>query len=526
MPNLVLDLDALPPPLIREYDASSEDANMGTKYQVTAQQLYAREKAGEILAMVDQRRQVTPQMVTSPVNPWRVTHHDTMSVALRGILEDAVPRPSGLRAFENVSEPPIVRLTQSHKTIYSSHPEHTLHPDILQKTRPSSDTTLTGIESLVVRGDPRRRPDFIKEVRSQSGIPPHTTKNEQNLLRWMMVKQEAGHLSRNADARSRSRPPTSNEVVQALESQESIAGVRRIVFQCIAGGMDVNRARTSRDADTSKKIPVVIRDACARILDRSGSETRHQDILGFVNNLAQAVPRHGKDLSDCILGLRLRCLAEMGLLDFTAQALEAPADGVAKLTKSTDVAIAEDVKITLETWAQALEKSDGLQTASQRRQLFRIASPTAAAGNRDASLQSILSQIPERSSKSRACKPYITLLGCLGAPRTLYMEWKGLVRDLKGNDDEDEIATHFLRSLFTAARKLESNPQGSVSTMDLGQCVALDEKSICSREEELSIGGGSEKEAPPSIAFQTLDDVMHLPFDRCIAAVRKYCQQY
>lgn len=523
MPDLVLDLDASPPSRVREYDASSEDTDMNLRYEATESQLQARKRAGEVRDMVNQRRQVTPQMVTSLINPWRVTQHDIMSVALRGVTAKVVPQASDVPSSEDRRNPRIVRLTQSHKDHYASDPTQAMHLAALRKSRPSPEVTLTAMDAFIVKGDPRRNPDFVKDLHLHSGIPVSTTKNNMNLLRWMMVKHEAGNLSRNAEAINKNHFLTPGEVVQALMSQKSLAGVRRIVFQCLAGGVDVNDPEAHGIGETSRTIPSAIRDACLRFMNRPRPVARPQEVLTFVNNLAQAVPHSSKDMLASILGIRLRCLAEMCLFDFTAQTLGASADSINKLAKSTTVDMAEDLAVTLETWNQVLETSDGLQEVSARRQLFRLVTGCSAS-NHHASLRHMLSQVSGHSnSKSRACIAYITLLGRLGALRTLHKDWNLHVSDLRSHNDADSIAAHLIGALSPAARRLDSGHAGSISSMDLAECIALDEQFIGAREES-SANGGSEKKTLPAISFQALDDIMARPFDQCMAAVQCYSQ--
>jgi hypothetical protein len=457
----------------------------------------------------------TPAMMTSLVSPWRVTDHDVMSVALRGVLDDSIPQTGTVQTSADSSEPRIVRLTQHHKDMYAAKSERTIHPDALRDAHESYNTTFTGIEGLVVGGDPRRSPDIIKEVRSRSGIPPHVARDEKNLIRWMLVHREASLHTQNRDVRRSKRQPLHpDELAQALEAQESATSLRRLVF------LSLTSVKDKTFNGEWAMVPVAIRDACARVLSHPDPDTRHQEILAFVNSLEQTLH---KDASSghwaWISTIRLRCLAELRMLDFTEQALEASTNALGTLSGTTrSLDIAEDIEATLHAWLSALDTSvSDLRAGNTQRhqQLFRI---LTGAGDRSASLRSMLSEtaIPCRDRRWRAWKPYLTLLGRLGATRTLWKEWKGLAR---GFGQHDELATHFLGALSTAAAMIGSKNLAPIANMDLAQCTAEDEKTVGSRKERSK---EPKDETPPqAITFQAMDDLMGLPFDKCIAAVQE-----
>lgn len=514
MPDLLLDLDALPPGQVREFNASNEDVDLELNYQFTERELQAQDKVGEIVAKVHEGRKVDPGAVSSLLNPWRVTDHDIMSVALRGVLQDTARQTSELQPSGDRSAPPIVRLTQSHRPPPASRSDQTVHPESLQESRTLPDATGTGLSSHVAANDPRRRPDIVREVQSQSGIPSYASKNETNLIRWMLVKQEAGFASQSPDMKV--TYPT-EMVAEVLRSQDSVSGVRRILFQCIAGGVDV---------EISRILPIAVRDTCAQIMDAHRlDDTCHRETLVFVNNLAQALPRLNEDWQIAILGIRLRCLAQLGQPGLTRHILEASRSGRSTLIEKTEVDIAGDVAATLETWALVLDRNDSLQTVAERRLVFRIA---ANLGETDASLRHILSKAPSGESKFRACKAYITLLSRLNAARVMYRSWKDMIRESGRVEDADDPASLFLTALYNASKNVDLKGQASNTMQDLAMCATLDEESIGPREDELSNEKRSKDGVEPAksytIPYRVLDDMMHLPFGECIAAVQKYCE--
>lgn len=518
MPDVVLDLDAQPASLVREFDASDEEgAGAEIEFDAVRRRRRARDAVGEILTMVGERRRTTPAMMTSLVNPWRVTDHDVLSVALRGVLDGSIPQTGTVQPSEDGSEPRIVRLTQHHKDMYAAKSEQTIHPDALRDPHEPYKATLTATENLVVGGDPRRSPDIIKEVRLRSGIPPHVARDEKNLIRWMLVHREASLHTQNRDVRrSKHQPVDPNELAQALEAQESAASLRRLVFLSLASVKD------KTFIGEWATVPTAIGDACIRILRQSKPDTRHQEILAFVNSLEQNLH---EDASSghwaWISAVRLRCLAELRMLDFTEQALRASASSLSKLSSTRGFDIVEDIEATLHSWLSALNDSVGNLSAGntqRRQQLFRI---MTGSGDRVASLRSMLSEaaLPDKDSRWRAWKPYLTLLGRLGATRTLCKEWEGLARDF---GQHDQLATHFLGALSTAAATMDSKNLAPIANMDLAQCAAQDEKTIGSREERSKDEEVPKDETPPeAISFQAMDDLMGLPFDKCIATVQE-----
>lgn len=512
MPNLILDLDAASSRKVREY--TDEDCKqIGELFSVSKKKRRASETITELRKLVKDSRKATLSMASDTTNLWRVSNHDIMSVAVRGALEDAGARPI-FASSSNGVRLPISKLSQSHGYGYVS------------SNRQVSGQPSDGAKNDMEGVDFHRKTGLLKEVCLKNGVPGHAIKSEEQLMRWMLVKKESlDHARSNSDQ----PPPTPIQIADALRSQQSIAGIRRLVFQSLKAGFDWG-TDSNRNTQTKINLPLELKNACMRILDGRNPGVPHQEALTFINNVAQAVPHACGEFKACIFAIRLRCLAAMGLTDFTAAQFRH--DASADLCDSS-VDVWRDIGATIDLWIVALQENHALEVGSQRQQLFEIVTGVGQSGQAlDICIRSILFHPKARTDRLQAYTAYITLLGHLGAARTLWKEWSTLVPSLAvltGKDKKDvseshmdSISTTFFGALLTAAKGLDGSHNAPAKSTGLEECATLDWQSISStrvstNEKRTSSGEGSAK-----VGFSAMDEMMKLPFDRCVEAIRRY----
>lgn len=527
MPNLVLDLDEAPPGKVREFSAEDKD-RFRRDYTTTKRRAATQMRVSDFEALVRSTRKATRDIESKPTNPWRVTDHDVMSVALRGFLDYADPREATAAAAASSEAEPgfrISRLTQSLTKDYASVPQQTTHHDIQRHGSEDANATAAESKDLIDRADPRNKPDPIKQVRKRNGIPLHATKQDELLLRWLLAKQERLHQMQSTQGQA---SPTSDEVIAALQSERKTTGLRRIIFQWLAANAKSSAPKEKR-ARQEDKVPKEMRKACVEIMNGQVSGTISQEILTLVNNIERRMPRRTPAWEACIAGLRLRCWAALGLVDYNYAFLLKDVNETVWRGK-TD--ITEDAKAALELWTVALQENDGLRTTGARKQLFSLVTGATAEGKDKVKvpLRALLfrSSTPgDQSTRLRPYEAYINLLGHFGATRTLWKEWNEtthLLSDAKDTHDGAGVtgtstmwSTIFFRALSRAARISGPRPDLPES-VSLDECARLDLEALGERQDhayaETLDGGEGQAEAISS----TMDSIKDVSFEQCMKA--------
>lgn len=303
--NLVLDLDAEGIEGVREF-APEDHERLEEAYALSDRRKAVRDTLAKFDAQIKESREAALETVLNSATPWRITGHDLLSLAFRGSM---VRIGSQLSKSEhrNPGYFPLSAITQSHMGGY--HPDQTRLPQ--SKKRFGLDTELTETQNLLGQSAPGRKANFINQVCSYNGIPPHAMADEKLLLRWLMLRRN------NIKYTKRERnepPPTPVEIAVALRKQKSIGGVRRLVFLCFDAGVDFSAFHFHvRGSKKPTNLALEIRGACTRILRETTGVSRYYEALTFVNNLQQRYQLNEPDMEACIRELQLECKAMLHL---------------------------------------------------------------------------------------------------------------------------------------------------------------------------------------------------------------------
>jgi hypothetical protein len=299
MPNLILDLDAASSHKIREYTAE-DSKQIGEFFSISEKSRRASQTITKLETLVKDSRKASLNMASDTTNPWRVSNHDIMSIAIRGALNDAGTL-SHLTSSSDGKGLRVLKLSQSHKEGYASNRQEIFG----HSSAAAENDTYTKLGQVAEDDKSRRKSDRLRKICLANGIPGHASKSEEQLMRWMLVKRESlGY----AKSKMNQSPPTAVQLAHALRSQHSIAEIRRVVFHSLQAGFDWG-ADSSQKTKNTRNLHLELEDACVRCLDGRHSGDSHREALIFINNLTQAVPHVGKDLEICISALRQKCLS-------------------------------------------------------------------------------------------------------------------------------------------------------------------------------------------------------------------------
>ncbi|KAL6869427.1 hypothetical protein ACO1O0_000753 [Amphichorda felina] len=470
MPNLVLDLDAAGGRHVREFNQGDE-ASLADTWSQTPRRKAVRARMSWMLSNVGTSRSRTLEMKAKKTHPMHITDYDITSAALRGLTigmeerKDLFPswqggglqNHSGTEEHKEVGQEDhpgrlvVTALSQMDLRVRDRLPT-AASPAAQELVHPSSD--VSGIKHLIKEGDPRKRPDYMRNLRMDNGIPLYTSKNDEQLIRWVMLRQYNSNYTREMEKHT---PPGRAEVVKAINSLPSpyvmrrhVFSIRRIIFQSLATG-----ANLRVDGTRGRNVPLAIRDYIARVLDKfADNYPPHFDVLTFANNLAERLPDRDGDMAAALFSLRLRALAGMGLLGPTSAQLE---QGVTSEMWDSGVDLMGDVSAAMFSWSLNLQQNPVLQTQDGQRNLFSILTGFGETGvTTSTSLRSLI--LDPRSHKGEnpniarltVFGQYIEMLGTLKASRTLWMEWKSASGLLQAAQEEDLEQKDALVSYITS----------------------------------------------------------------------------
>ena len=566
MPDLVLDLDAEGATGVRE--ATQEDLKRHDfAYGRSPRRKAVMARIIQIKSLVGVARTKAERMDKDSITPLRVMDFDIMSTALRGLalgaderkqvyrswrsqsagkLDDPVdtdePQPSNESQPSKDSDGPAMFAIEDFSHIS---PKHTANlpaaaNEATQELVQSGDSASV-IKHIIDQGDPRARPDYMRSLRDDNGIPSYAVKNDEQLLRWMMVRRHNGTQARG------NQPPSPADIVKRLESvggphitRRTIFGIRRVIFQSIAAGADL---RVTKDGRSAGNVPLTVRNLVAGILEKFERKyPPHLNVLTFVNNLAARLPEKDGDMAAALFALRLRALAGMGLTHLAAAQLE---QGINSDVWDSEVGVLSDVAGAMDSWRLGLDQNPVLQTEDGRRQLLRILAGFGEAGMAlSTSYRSLM--LDPRSAKGEsyphnarltAFGRYIDLLGSLGAVRTLWKEWRKGTQLLKQAEKEglleEDGAAYFVTACFNRALLVAINI-GDLSTgissasitgePTLEDCAATDCRSIRSVDAE-SVQNDDENGEATRLSWvkrKEFTDMMDLPLKDWLEKVRKW----
>ena len=485
MPDLVLDLDAAGSNHVRE--STQEDvAHQISKWKASEKQLSVRKRMKQLAVALGLARSNALQVTLTPTHPMHIADQDIMSAALRGVMDSekkAWP-PQQVEVEAPSNRLVITALSQRHRDLVKDR-----FPDAAKIATPPTQVEDDGIRSklgvILGRGDPRRRPDYMRQLRISNGISSSAMEEDETLIRWLLLRDDNNSFVKKT---CNHQPPTVASVISAIAKvapksapmRRDIHNVRRVVFRSISLGSLLGADK--RLTASKQSVPLAIRDACAQVLDFfADNHAPHYEVLIFANNLHHRLPHATEDMAACIYGLRLRSLAGLGMTDLTISHLEATDPKIF----ARRVHIIGDVKAAMQYWALGLKANSILHTPDSRQQLFRALSGLGLSNYQMVNSYRGLIQYAE-GSKDPDAQPacmetfgeYLMLLGQLGAINTLRKEWDWLSESLKSMD----VHTYFDLALDDALKVVGgSDGSDDVKNKSLQDCAMEDYRAIGSR---------------------------------------------
>ncbi|KAM0265205.1 hypothetical protein ACHAQJ_000358 [Trichoderma viride] len=495
MPDLLLDLDADGSRFVRPVD-EADDERLERKWDVNPKRLAVQDHLKELQKQILESRRKAEDILSNPANIWRLSSHDILSAALRGTT---------------------TAVNETHSAMMISEASH-------------------GSGEVTPRQDSRS----IETLCRENGIPSLAMQDDRILLEWMWLRYK--NLKRSVTNRSE-EPLSPSQLSAALEDQASITGIRRLVFHSLKlaetaktyfpkqkGTVD----RLTSEPDVSHEI----RNACLTILTQHPDKAAaHLEILGFIGNLAARLSLHGRNVGPALTGLALRLSAAAGVTGAISEWLHR---GIVDNTWEQYAAPSSDVAETLRILIQNLRgpEKGGLYAVHDRQLLFQLLTGIderhSLSGDSFRSLS--LFYLSEQSKVSTdeafgTYESYITLLGHLGATRTLWKEWHvsrpAVMRFLKPNGDVKRLETLYEASLRSALDVVAPMDTTGLPDMELGECVALDYHSIGAQDTNSWFANGREtatSNKPNSSAFSRLPS-FSLPLDEWITKLDEAIRQ-
>ncbi|KAM4054642.1 hypothetical protein HRG_005468 [Hirsutella rhossiliensis] len=436
--DLLLDLDAEGASSVRPY-ADEDELRMSAKWAVTPERAAVRARVEQFKEQIHASRLGALKSLLRPASARLISPHDIFSAALSG-----APAPSGPE----------------------THAAHDESANLPPRTRGDLDT-----------------------VCLDNGIPPHALQDDEQLLRWMMLRRDVLQVSRREHE---SEPPTRAQLSNALRHQTSLSGIRRVVFQSIAAGTFIGsfaKQRTIRSAMTSR-----IRRACDGVLNQTLTRrSTALETLAFIGNLSARITQPERSVGTPLCGLALHLSAEVGDIEAMSQWLQRgyrhKAWGERKM--------AADVQLALASFPPLLSDDCGtgqLQQARDRQHLFRVLTGVDAEGQvAPESLRDVvmhyLSGACEAMPRTRLAmyESYVMLLAQLGAARLLWTEWRvsaphaRKLYDSKGGIVET-VAAIFQKALCQLAHSAAASDHSTPRHLTLEECARLDHGAVAAQE--------------------------------------------
>jgi hypothetical protein len=545
MPDVVLDLDMQDRSGVREFGWADEQKFL-EQWRESPKRTKLRSELSAFSKEVEISRERAGKVVSDPTNPWRITDHDILSVALRGFMPSNTMMSEGRKGLWQENHP-ITTLSQSR-----------LDEADIQAARATAESAKLETEAteagdvnlvhdkesktqrdMLVLLDSRREPDVLHEVVSRNGIPRSVVRSDERLLRWMITRRINLDYAKHKSAE---QPPSTAKMNVALrqhilrrsnpELNFNIA--RRLVSQCLEAGTDITTKE--EDAGRATSIFKAIQDICLETNHRYSKKVpRHAELLAFSATLESRFPTLDPDMRACIFHLRLMSLSGLGWLERTADHIQG---GHTSQTWFGMPRIPEGLKLALEYWNSHAQKDVFVDDLSSRQLLLRTLTGVGEDGSTsEFSFRSmILRQQKGRSPSSHLERletfgSYIRVLGQLGAVRTLWKEWTTTVPDLKamvvekGRWNED-VARGLASTFWEAiASSLYTNETVDVDVESLSweACAQHDYNCIRPRT-SITEGSGGTKVSQEQKKLQTFEllELLQIPVDEWIIKAQEF----
>ncbi|KAF7550805.1 hypothetical protein G7Z17_g5456 [Cylindrodendrum hubeiense] len=492
--DLLLDLDDVDSKHVRPF-TQDDAAQLKKTWAVDVTRKRFETRLGEADEQMYRSRSKAFEISSNPVNAWRLTSHDILSVALRGA--------------------PATPLIGSGEA-----------------QRGNADA-LTACEAL----DQRQRLGILHTVCCENGISDHALENDELLLQWLKSRQrllQLGHQWSHV-------PPTPLQFCTALKEQNTIAGVRRLVSQCLSSGLKATLFQTPPKIGNEKPgkayadLETDVRKACVNILDRCQPEYPGcVETLAFLGNLRQRMSLDGAHIRGPLCGLGLRLSASIANSEAT---LEYLGFGFKHniWTKRAQLMM-EDVVFALETYSHHLttpSEAPPLDISGRETLLQAL----TGIGEQDEvspeSFRSLVLLFLEKSTgeeAGRAQRAYIAILGKLGAVATLWKEWRlmggGFERSTQTGqylprEDGIKVAEDIVAAAEAALSVVALGSEAVPAHLGLAGCAMLDLRSIEVQNPDAWLG--NEEDARPMEGFRDGDTraALDLPLDGWLDAVQR-----
>ncbi|KAF4506882.1 hypothetical protein G6O67_006919 [Ophiocordyceps sinensis] len=470
--NLLLDLDAEGAANVRPY-SDEDELRIGSKWAVTPERAAVRAKVDQIKDQIHASRVGALKSLLRPASAWLISPHDLLSTALLGPPASGAKQDAG-----NGSVNPLPPRTRE------------------------------GLET-VCRGN---------------GIPPHALEDDEQLLRWMILRHDVLQVSRRKS--SSSEAPSRAQLSNALRHQTSLSGIRRVVFQSISAGIFIGsfaKEQTIRSAMTSR-----IRRACDGVLSQTASRrSTALEILAFIGNLSARITQPERSVGTPLCGLALHLSAEVGDVEATSQWMQRGYKHNAWGERKT----AADVQLALASFSPLLSHGLGtgrLQQTQDRQHLFRLLSGVDVEGHMaPESLRGVmmhyLSGACEAMPRTRLAmyESFLMLLAQLGAARLLWTEWRvsaphaRKLYDSKGGIVES-VAAIFQRALCQLFHSVAAARHVTPPDLGLEECARLDHDDVAAQAP-----GSWRRVSAPDVGVDEAMPPFDLPLDEWMEAVKK-----
>lgn len=448
--DLLLDLDAEDCKYVREFTETDEtQAEKRAKDDPTRKRIQGQLESFKEQLYWSRRKHF--EVTSQASNVWRLGTHDILSAALQGS--------------------PKTSLSPSSHT-----------------NRSGSATTQDDVEVV-------ESADATPWIFLENGLPTQGRKNDETLMTWLRLRQNAiESRQRYSDTRQ-----TLGQVKTALSQQNSIAGIRRLVFQSLSSGHD--------EKAISHPLSAELRTACLNALDQTGStQSGIQEVLALLGSLNERLSTNQSHLGGPLCGLGLRLSAQILKPEITLEYLWL---GFLPYSWGHDSETRGDILYTLMTYSRHLRcpTRDSCLTAFQRQVLlevmtgvreekvheesFRTLATVAFLEDRDAGLQNALALY----------RAYIMLLGEVGAMATLWKEWRlsaPVVEDRIGHEQVRLSSGYGVTDAFISAVKaalpiIVPHDEALPRDLDLAECVTVDSRAIEAQSPDHWLGNQQEK---------------------------------
>ncbi|KHN99456.1 uncharacterized protein MAM_02309 [Metarhizium album ARSEF 1941] len=473
MPNLLLDLDAEGTRHVRPAEDADEKLMMARWTEVPRRKA-ARTRLKLFEAQLFESRRKAHEIISQPTNIWRITDHDIVSAALHG--------GSG----------------PQRKPARESKPADIISERINVPKSPSNS-------------------EIIKRLLLENGIPGHAANQDQLLLHWMTRR----YHSLTRASRNREPPaPSPAQLTRALKTQTTILGVRRLVSQALSAGTSVDSFRSKTKPDLN--LPHQIRSTCSRILGQDPlNRNLRLQALTFLGNLSERLPSLGLPLGPVLCGLALKLCSEVGSLEALSRWLHR----IHNTSINSELSTEDVVSALTALQSISVDEHDAmLQTVEQRQLLFQLLTGIDENNTiaKDA-FRTFFTTFPEEHGSStarHAYSAYVTLLGNLGAARTLWREWRELPDSVS---KDDHVVLGFCNALKQATRLMPASDGEHAPDLGLAVCATLDYHAMEMQDAASWRAHASDDVAgQENVNIEACRSILNLPLADCIKEFRTW----